>query len=142
MSTNIIDTTPIDGNNMSDEPGAGRSPQASPSVQGGTTEFDNIMNRRFPTASSLPSSPSAATGSWQDVYRQADPDAQRRMFDQQMTGVTGCGFIAEGAARPQPPLNPMNPYACAGVEQSGQAFTQQSRFSQGPLPHAQAVPAG
>ena len=102
MSTNLTDTNPTDVNSMSDEPGAGQSPQASPSVPGGTTEFENMLNRRFPTASSQPSSPSATTGSWQDVYRQADPDAQRRMFDQQMTDVTGCGFVAEGAARPQP----------------------------------------
>ena len=75
MTANLIDTIPIDGNNMSDELGAGQTPQASPSVPGGTTEFENMLNRRFPTASSQPSSPSATTGSWQDVYRKADPDA-------------------------------------------------------------------
>ena len=115
----------------SDEPGIEQSFQVSPSLLGGPThqELESMSNQRFPTGSSRLLSPSATSGSWQDVYRLADPDAQRQVFDQQLTEVTGCGFVAEGAARPQPQLNPLYPSSCAGVGHSGQVSTQQSRFS-------------
>ena len=74
-------TTINDIYNTSDEPGREQSFQASPSLLGGPThqELESMSNQRFLTASSQPLSPSATIGSWQDVYRQADPDAQRRI---------------------------------------------------------------
>ena len=67
-------------------------------------------------------------GGWANVYRSSDPDGLRRMFDQQMTSVTGCGFVPDAPPQQQVSQSVQNPFACAGVGQSPAASSQQGNL--------------
>ena len=93
MAANLLTTSMNDNPLVSDDPAQqdGQIPQQMPQ-----TELERIINQRFREsmlAQGIPlhmlsqqyqPQPTSPGGGWQEVYRSSDPDAQRRVFDQQM----------------------------------------------------------